>query len=83
MIDREMAAGRKLAEIEADALALPEEDRVALAHSLLASFAEEPEISEEWLAEIRRRRAEIERGEVKLLDNEEVFARLRERFGSS
>ena len=78
-----MTVGKRLEEIEADALALPEEDRVALAHALLASFAEEPEISDAWLEEIRRRRAEIERDEVELLDEEEVFANVRRRIGSS
>jgi hypothetical protein len=74
-----MATAKRLEEIEEDALALPEGDRVALAHSLLASFVEEPDISDAWMEEIRRRRAEIERGEVALLDEDEMFARIEAR----
>lgn len=43
--------------------------------------AELAEIEQAWLIEIERRSAEIDRGEAKLIPGDEVFARIRARFG--
>jgi putative addiction module component (TIGR02574 family) len=61
------------------ALALPPDERMALATELLNSV-EEPEDerwTKAWLAELDRRSAAIDRGEDRLEDWESVKARLR------
>jgi len=66
------------------ALRLPSEDRAALARSLLASLSEavsEEEADRAWGAEIQRRLARIESGEVQTVPWEEVRERLRAEFG--
>lgn len=74
---------RRLEEIEAEIRALPREDRAILLEVLASTLREDlddvPEISPEWMAEIHRRREEIRRGEAELIDEEDVFAWLRER----
>ena len=55
--------GRSLRKLADDALALPEEDRLALAAELIDSVEgpEDPEWSSAWSAELDRRVAEAER----------------------
>lgn len=63
--------------IRSAALALPPEERAALAAELLESLDSEDEgAAEAWEVEIARRLTEIERGEVKLIPAAEVLGRL-------
>ncbi len=67
-----------LAEIEKAILALPLEQRVLLAESLLSSL---PPIAEEWseaqeLAEVERRERQIESGQVQPLSEAEFWRRV-------
>ena len=69
--------------IEQAALALRPAARAHLAHTLVRSLSglSESELSELWLAEAQRRDAEMESGEVAGIPGDEVFRRLRERYG--
>jgi putative addiction module component (TIGR02574 family) len=60
--------------IEEEALHLPPEQRAQLAQTLLLSLdsQDEAEVDAAWLAEARRRAAEIDRGEVEPIPAEEV-----------
>lgn len=66
-------------EIFHDAVALPTDIRAELAERLIASLADDvsPEITEAQLAEVRRRIAQVESGEVALIPGDEVLARVR------
>lgn len=62
-------------EILVAANALPEDERLLLAHSLFDSIHEmEDDVGRAWLEEIRQRCSEIDRGEVELIPAEDVFA---------
>jgi putative addiction module component (TIGR02574 family) len=65
-------------EIFRDAAALPHEARAELAERLIASLAADvsPEITEAQLAEVRRRIAQVESGEVALIPGDEALARV-------
>jgi putative addiction module component (TIGR02574 family) len=65
------------------AMALPEAERMELAAVLWESVEEGrgPLLSPEWRAEIARRIHEIDSGEVQTLTEEEVNARLNEKYG--
>lgn len=67
------------AEVESQVRQLPSEDRARLAEILLETLAElsSPSVEAAWDAEIRARVAAHERGELKLIPAEEVFARAR------
>lgn len=69
----------KFADVESQVRQLPAEDRARLAEVLLESLAEvsSPSVEAAWDAEIRQRVAAYERGEVELIDADEVFARAR------
>lgn len=64
------------------ALALPRDDRVEIAESLLLSLDDKTgdEIENAWAVEIKRRLDEIDRGEVKMIPMEEVIREMRERL---
>ena len=66
-------------EITLKARALPAEDRARLAEELLSTLQEnaDPEIEAAWDAEIRRRIADIDSGNAKLIPAAEVFAEVR------
>lgn len=65
-----------------NALALPPEDRRALAEALMDSVDDESgDLSPEWKAELATRIAEIERGEVQAVPWSEVEARIRKTLG--
>lgn len=66
-------------EIFRDAMSLAPEVRAELAERLIGSLAEDvsPEITKAQLAEVRRRIAEVESGEVELIPGDEVLARAR------
>jgi len=59
-----------------DALRLPREQRAELANHLLATldFEEDFELSDAWLAEVRRRADELAAGQVKPVPIEDAFA---------
>jgi putative addiction module component (TIGR02574 family) len=64
-----------------EARALSVEEREEIAHGLLESVAaERDDLSPEWREEIARRIKQIERGEVELIDGDEVLRELREQF---
>ncbi|MGH9429109.1 MAG: addiction module protein [Terriglobia bacterium] len=66
-------------EIFRDAVALPPDVRAELTERLIASLAEDisPEITNAQLAEVRRRIAQVESGEVALVPGDEALARVR------
>jgi len=68
------SAARKLFE---QALALPVDEREALAAALNATLDRSEPLSAEWAAEIARRIDAVERGESQLIEGDEVDARLR------
>lgn len=64
------------------ALALPHDDRVEIAESLILSLDDESaaEIEAAWATEIQRRLESIDRGEVKMIPMEEVMREMRGRL---
>ena len=66
-------------EIFREAMALPSEARAELTERLVESLAQDisPEITSAQLAEVRRRIAEVESGEVELVPGDEALARMR------
>ena len=74
---------RNLAELKQDASRLSDEERAELALALIESLdgPADPEVEEAWRVEIERRLGQIDRGGVQLISGDEVFARLRRRFG--
>ncbi len=65
-----------------DALALPSDARVMLVEKLLKSLnlPTQAEIDSLWAEEAERRVSQIDRGEVKLISGEEVFAKIRQKY---
>jgi len=71
-----------VAELSAQAKALPPEDRARLAEELLASL--DPHVSEvesAWDEVLRRRIDEIDRGAVQLVPADQAFAEVRDALG--
>lgn len=64
-------------EIEAVALALPEEQLDELIDRLATHRGMSPELQQDWLREVRRRVTEYDAGEVEGIPMEETLARLR------
>ena len=64
--------------IEAQALALPAEERIRLADRLLASVFDDADIEEAWSAEVERRIEAIEAGRASLIPAAESIARARD-----
>ncbi len=66
-------------EIFRDAMALPPDARAELTERLIESLARDvsPEITNEQLAEVRRRIAQVVSGEVELIPGDEALARVR------
>src|ERR1044071_2850759 len=69
-------------EIKAAVLNLTREDQAEIADAILANIADPGPLSDAWKAELDRREAAYQRGEVELIDNAEALARLRARRGS-
>jgi len=63
--------------LQAEALKLTASERAALAQRLLASLDEDAEVEEAWAAEVERRIAAVERGEVQDIPMAEALAALR------
>ena len=70
-----------LDQLEEEVLKLPAQERARLAERIISSLDDEAEIEEEWLAEVRRRDAALESGEVVGIPLEEALASVRDRFG--
>jgi len=71
-----------VAELSAQAQALPPEDRARLAEELLASLdPREAEVEAAWDEELRRRIDEVERGAVQLVPADQAFAQVRRALG--
>jgi putative addiction module component (TIGR02574 family) len=66
-------------EIFRDAMTLSPDARAELTERLVESLAQDvsPEITSEQLAEVRRRIAQVESGEVELIPGDEALARVR------
>ncbi len=66
-------------EIFRDAMSLPPDARAELTERLVESLAQyvSPEITEAQLAEVRRRIAQVESGEVEIVPGDEVLASVR------
>jgi putative addiction module component (TIGR02574 family) len=68
-------------ELMSEAVSLPVEIRVQLVEKLLESLnPSHKDIDELWATEVERRIAEIDRGEVKTVQGEDVFRKLRDRL---
>jgi putative addiction module component (TIGR02574 family) len=71
-----------VAELSAQAKALPPEERARLAEELLASFdPHERDVEAAWDGELRRRIDEVERGTVQLVSADQAFAQVRRTLG--
>ena len=64
--------------IETEALKLPPEERVRLADHLLASVSGEQDIEEAWAAEVERRIAAVEAGQLSLIPAHDAILRARQ-----
>jgi len=67
-----------------DAMQLDPSARALIAETLLESLDVGPdfEVSQAWLAEVRRRCAEIESGAVTLIPGDHALGELRTKYGS-
>jgi putative addiction module component (TIGR02574 family) len=63
-------------QLEVEALNLPREERARLLEVLLRSLEDESEIEEAWLAEIGRRSAELDSGEIEADPADAVFRQI-------
>ncbi len=66
--------------LEAEALHLPPGERARLVERLIASLDADPEVEKAWAAEVKRRQAQVDSGEVALLSGPEVLAKLKAEF---
>ena len=65
-----------------EASSLPVEESVIVVDSLLRTLnMPDPDIDKEWVAVAKRRLTELRAGRVKPVPGDQVFARIRERFG--
>jgi putative addiction module component (TIGR02574 family) len=72
----------KPAELVAEAISLPVEERAAVAESILRSLnPPESDTDRKWAEVARRRLAELRSGHVQAVPGDEVFARIWKRFG--
>jgi len=61
---------------------LPVEERIIVVDSLLRTLnMPDRDIDREWVAVAKRRLAELRSGRIKPVPGDQVFARIRERFG--
>jgi len=65
-----------------EALELPADARIGLVDRILASLnlPTRPDIDRMWAEEAERRLVEIDRGEVDLIDGQEVFSKIRQKY---
>ena len=67
-------------DLEADALALPAEDRARLLEQLIASFEPKSKAQEAWMQVALRRQEEVHTGKVAMSRGKEALARIRARI---
>ena len=70
-----------LDQLEQEVLKLSAEERARLAERIISSLDVEAEIEQQWLAEVRRRDAELDEGDVAAIPMEDALSSVRERFG--
>jgi putative addiction module component (TIGR02574 family) len=63
-----------------EALQLPASERARLVERLIASLDIDPEIEEAWAAEVERRYAGVEGGDVSLRSGPETLTKLKAEF---
>jgi putative addiction module component (TIGR02574 family) len=82
-ISAEVFMSSAQAELKRKAAQLNDNERAELALALIESLDRETDVGveEAWQIEVERRVAQIERGEVKLIPGDEVFARVRRKLG--
>ena len=69
-------------EIIKEAESLPVEDRAIVVDSLLRTLNRpNPDVDRKWVEVAKRRLAELRSGRVQPISGDEVFARVRDRFG--
>ena len=69
-------------EIIQEATSLPVEERIIVVDSLLRTLnMPDPDIDKEWAVVAKRRLAELRSGRVNPVQGDQVFTRIRERFG--
>ena len=69
-------------EIIQEATSLPVEERILVVDSLLRTLnMPDPDIDKEWAVVAKRRLAELRSGRVNPVPGDQVFTRIRERFG--
>jgi putative addiction module component (TIGR02574 family) len=68
-------------QIEQELLRLPAPDRARLAERLIASLDEDSEVEAAWVAEVRRRDAELQSQAVRAIPMEDALSTIRTRFG--
>ncbi len=69
-------------EIIREAESLPVEERAVLVNSLLCTLnPPEPELDRKWAKVAKRRLKELRSARVKAVPGDQVFAKIRERFG--
>ena len=66
--------------LEVEALHLPPVERARLVEKLIASLDADPEVEEAWAAEVERRQAQLDSGEVSLLPGPETLTKLKAEF---
>lgn len=73
---------KTLESIASDALLLPLEQRLSLAHQMLLSVDSEtdPDVDKAWDEEIQKRIREYDNGEVSAIPGPEVFRQVREKL---
>lgn len=68
----------QFANLEAQALKLPPEERALLADHLLASLGANGEVEQAWVAEVERRLAKVEAGHIELVPLKLAIQRARQ-----
>ena len=80
MNDATNAATMSMGELQAAIERLSRAERVALADMIVQSLEpEDAELVGQWVEEVEERIAAVRRGELELVDADEVFAKLRKR----
>jgi putative addiction module component (TIGR02574 family) len=68
-------------QLEQALLRLPADERARLVERIISSLDADAEIESQWLAEVKRRDAELDEKLVAAIPMEDALATIRERFG--